>query len=890
MIHLSRKPRAHWLTLLCSVSIVLCVPIASAEAISEATIQKLEKELLEAKEASSDARKRLAVKRTIRDAEELIEANKDKPERFLALEFLFRAQQQLISMDDDSKHRKALIEICAELVKAPDEYAHLKFQADLLLSQTELAKKGASAEERAKALRPLIERYVETQEGAKVLRVAMVMALELGDVGLVADIREMMAQRYAADHEMIKFQREKLGGQVLGAPMAGTFKRSDGKIARLPMDILGRATVAVFWSKEGEGLDFVKGLAASSKAVKDEQQGRMGFISINLDDLPDAGESIIRGFGVDWPVLHLPGGREHPIYQAYTQTDPKIMNVTPTGQTALIMSGVGRERTKDDGTPDFERYFGSALARGWSEKDYAMQVATLMAGDFLVFDPEGFDATSPPEMKAAVMGKQVAGMKRTGDFVPEDTLLNIQNALVAPPERYRLSYPEADAAYEKLEKLCRDAISAHPNAPDLWIVRNRLMIALMGQWKITGDLQHFEAAVAEAQTAMKADYPKGCDVIARFCLARAALREVGEKSGELIDAYVADQGGESASGPVLATALLLALDVADRMRVESLREEILNNHTEYSMMWVFSSALLNRHHTYWMFQVPFTAGWSYGRREGYFMSRGRIEQGERMLKAELQTADGKTLRIPEDLEKEWTLIGFSQSAPWEAKRDDGLPYSPHRMLQGFTNFANARPDQDVDVMLAIFDGDPKASQEALASNRNKVECEVVTIPNGLDNPLIHRLGIVGEDSRPNMVLVRKDGRIGGFLSGLGRTSGEALIGTIRNQDEAAVMKLLDAGKVDEAKQLILKLAPPYDPEAVDERGRKLKEPKYSIDHLRARALVYAALGEFDKALADAEEVYSITFSQSGGMSMRTEELDEAEVLRAEIQKRMEGAK
>jgi hypothetical protein len=39
----------------------------------------------------------------------------------------------------------------------------------------------------------------------------------------------------------------------------------------------------------------------------------------------------------------------------------------------------------------------------------------------------------------------------------------------------------------------------------------------------------------------------------------------------------------------------------------------------------------------------------------------------------------------------------------------------------------------------------------------------------------------------------------------------------------------------------MSLAPPYDPEAVDEKGRMLPEPKFSLPHLRARAHVYMAL-------------------------------------------------
>ncbi len=872
--------------MLCVGIALLISPQVRAEAISKATVVELDKALVEAKKGSSEARQRLAVRRVIRDAQEIVDANATAPTRFLVLEFLFRAQQQLMALDDDSKHRAALLEISRELVKAPDEYAELRLEADLLLSQAELAKKGAKAEEKAEALRPFVDRYIDTPAGPKVLRMAMVMAIEFGDVKLIADLREIIAVRFAANHEMINFQRDKLGGQVFGAPVAGTFKRSDGKTARLPMDLLGRVQMIVFWSQEGEGLGFIQGLAKASKLAAEEQEGRMDFISFNLDDLPDAGESILRKAGVDWPALHLPGGREHAVYKAYARSDPKMMSVTPTGQTALVMSGVGRVRLLEDGTPDFQRLFSSALARGWSDEEYSVQLSALMSGDFLVFDPQGsIDPTRPPELKAAAMGGEIKPLKRTANSVPEETLQAIQQCFVAPPQRYRLSYLEAKRQYAKAVELCRKAIAAHPSAPDLWIVRNRLIIAQLGLWKTTGQLEPFEAAVAEAQTAIDAGYPKGCDVVAQFCLARAALREAGDESGEVIDQFVADHGSESASGPVLAVATLLSLDVADRMRIEKYREAVLKAHTEYPMMWVFAAALLDRHHNYWKYQVPFTAGWSYGRRQSYFMSRGVPEEAERTLKTELQTADGKPFRIPEDLKSQWTLITFSQPGPWAKNRKEDLPASPHGVLHSQLSFADARPDKDVDVILATFGGDVPAMKAELEGNRNKVECPILTLPDGINNPLVHRLGILSEDSQLNGVLIRKDGHIGGVVSGLssfGGRDGGPLRNAILWQDEKAIDAQLAAGKVDEAKATIMALAPPHDPEAVDEKGRKLKAPKHSTPHLRARSKVYMALGEKEKALADAEEVYSRTFSQSGGMSMRTEELNEAEVLRDSI--------
>ncbi|MDX1581182.1 MAG: hypothetical protein R3360_06115, partial [Alphaproteobacteria bacterium] len=429
-------------------------------------------------------------------------------------------------------------------------------------------------------------------------------------------------------------------------------------MAAYPMDGLGHSLMVVFWSKEDlHALQYIADLAAAEKTGQDRIDGRLELISVNLDELPDAGESIIRKLGADWPCLHFPGGRDNPMYDAYVRVDPLNMRVAPTGQTAMMM-----RESRDKPEPltdtqlkdvlktikpseDFERQnesFRRTLIRSWSRDDYALHVSALVSGDFLIFDPEGFDPTRPPELKAAAKGGKLKPLKRSPDFVPEDTLKAIQSCLIAPPQRYQVKSAEIRAAYRKMSELSRKAIADHPDAPDLWIVRNRLIIAELGLWKTDFHPKHFEAAVAESKAALAAGYPKGCDVIARFTLARQGLRDPVANEGEIIDAYVAGQGGESAAGPVFATASLLALDVADEARFQKFRDAIIKDHTEQPMMWLYSSFLLSRYHDYWMFRIPFTAGWSFGRRLKYEMNKGELEEAVRHLKVELPTMDGKT--------------------------------------------------------------------------------------------------------------------------------------------------------------------------------------------------------------------------------------------------------
>jgi hypothetical protein len=92
----------------------------------------------------------------------------------------------------------------------------------------------------------------------------------------------------------------------------------------------------------GEGLDFARGMAEASKKMADAMLGRVEVISVNLDDLPGAGESIVRGFGANWQCLHLPGGRENPVYKAYARRDPLLVRTSSTGQVALVMDGLQR--------------------------------------------------------------------------------------------------------------------------------------------------------------------------------------------------------------------------------------------------------------------------------------------------------------------------------------------------------------------------------------------------------------------------------------------------------------------------------------------------------------------------------------------------------------------
>lgn len=846
-------------------------------AIPEGEIRALQTQLTEAKASSSSARKKLGIRRVIRACESLLKNNTTAPNRFEVLGVLYDSQQEQIKLDDSATNRKAFLDTCRALLEAPNEYAALRLDADLLLSQAELARQGADQQARADALRPLVQRYLGTEVDKKVVRIALTMAVEMGDAGLIGYLRNVIAEEFPGDRELINFQRDKLAGQVFGAPFIGTFKSSGGKLARFPMDAMGKTTALYFWSKEDGGVEQLKELVKGWKTVPAESDPhlRYQFISFNLDGLPDAGESILREVGLDWPAMHLPEGRDNPIYKTYVRTDPKLLTISPTGYTAMVMSGSTRPGK------GWERLFQSALARMWTRPEYVCQIQSILAGDFLVIDPTGdFDPAAPPEYKAvaAVDSQKAPQLNRSANSVPAEKLHAIQACFVKPPMRFNLTSQEVRANYAKAQKLCALATAAHPEADDLWIVRNRRIVALLGLWKIDGKREHFDAALQEAKIAIEAGYPAGTDIVARFCIVRETLRATDAE----LHAVIRDFASGDADGinPATANALasVLALEIGDRKLHEQYRRKCLDHHARTPALWNATSFLVDRYHRYWLYHPPFTAGWTYGRRQGHFLAIGTPEDADRSVQLELKTLDGKTFRIPDDNAGKWTIIEFRRDA-------ETAPY-----LHRYGTFVKDRPFEDVQLIAAVLDDNPDAARRAYEQRLEELKkrkqgpdpFQTMLVPGGLDNPIVQQLGIVSMQSKPNILLVRPDGTIAAFLSGLTMSvmKGSVLQNLFEWHDEKAVDDALARNDLEEAKRLAFAFAPPPDPDQ--------KKPKISPPYLRARAKVYLAMGDLETALADAEEAYLAINSRAGYLSMRTDDLEAIERFKANIESRLEN--
>jgi len=232
------KIASRWSLVAGSILILLLAmlpPGASAAApIPPARIAALQADLAQGMRGRSAADVRRACKSVTRKASALLEASPGAPNRYAVLAILFNGQKQLLRLENTEKNRTAIFATCRRLMDAPDDYAEIRLEADLLLSEGDLSKRDATLAERAEALTEMLERYHGTDVEAKSLMMAGLIVQKLEAPELERAIQHAMDERFSDDHEVIEFRRKFLKLSWLNLRFKGEFKRIDGVTIRFP--------------------------------------------------------------------------------------------------------------------------------------------------------------------------------------------------------------------------------------------------------------------------------------------------------------------------------------------------------------------------------------------------------------------------------------------------------------------------------------------------------------------------------------------------------------------------------------------------------------------------------------------------------------------------------
>jgi tetratricopeptide (TPR) repeat protein len=862
-----RHTRNSILRAACLALLISCLHIGHTHAqppsIPEAEITSLQQGTAAQTSGTSATKKRRACKSSIRKANSLIEATPTAANRFSVLSIILQSQRRLLTLDNSEKNRDALYATCSKLVKAPDSYAKLRLEADLILSEKQLSEKKANVTERAQALTSLVQRYRNTSAEAQSLKMAILIAPKLDAFELEQQFLKTLSERFQSDHDVIDYRRKLGKSGLLDVIFAGNYKRTDGITLSFPIDCMGHTSLLYFWSQDTK--DITKRFA-EAKAIQTKFPGRFRVFSFNLDELPDAGEKSLRENGLDWTAMHFPGGKNNPAYGVYINTDPGAVVINAQGHsqlvTALMLDGIMPLIPQTDGKK-VKGHMGAAtpptLELCLDSFRYLSQLQALFIGDFLV-----------------------AEKPKSAPSIPAATMDAIQACFTSVPQRYRISTDQALANYTKADQLCQAAIKQHPDAADLWQIRNRRIIALLGMWNLATEPKHLETAVQEAQTSLATTLPPGANVVPHFCLAKNNLRLGKTSPTSVLESFVKATGADEA--PAIAAAALLAMDANDRDFHAKYREALLKLDNDNPALWPVVSFLRDRNHTYRAFRASYSRfGFSRGERHAIYRNAASLDDpadSSRVIKTPLTTLDGKTINLPQATDGKMTFVAFI-----ELPSDEQAEAAHQALIKKISSMVDEHPAKRIKLIAAFLSND-KDKITAFAK-KHQWTCEVAMVPNGLDNPLVAKYGILSADLTPNIFLLRPDGSISWSISGLRyqvQGQGGKMTNVIGNGIDAQLNVLqyetaksaLDQGDFKKAVKLFSEVLAP----------KKLKGDWWATFRFYCRARAYVSLKDWEAALADIDVAIEAHQTFAFGKVHRCELHKEMEIYKADILKQL----
>jgi hypothetical protein len=799
--------------------LIAFTPGRAAEPIPEETLTTLRQELSAVAGAEAASEGRRLCRRIIRQAQTLLTESPTATNRFAVLGLIHDAQKRLLSLENTQENRDALFATAEQLRAAPHDFAELRLDAELLLMEKSMGEKKATVAQRIEALEALLDDYRGTVAEGRSLVIGSMIASRLSDLELVKRINERKFERFAGDHAIIQQWRADNTGERFDAVFFGTYETGDGTTLSLPIDRWGQPYLVIFWSEKNPRID---DHLREAKEFQAAHPGALQVLSFNLDELPDAGKSKLQSLGLDWTAMRLPGGRTNPTFRAYAAIEPQAFIVNAQGRVMLDSPAPALGLSAGEGTAGRNI---SDFAWQLDDSRYLAQLRSLFIGDFLI---------TPAASSSSI---------------PTNVIQPIQDCFVAPPFRFRLTRNEELANYRKALELTTAALTSHAESSDAWQLRNRKIIALIGLWNLTGDTTHLTAASTEAELILAtAALPPEADIVARFALTKAALRESEANPESLIAEFIAKSGGEKAPAAALAAAATLAIEgnargthEIHRARLLALGEKIDDS------LWPVRAFLLDRHHRHRnFFAIPGGLKERKGK-AGYRVMLSGLDEplpADTRITLELKTPEGATLTLPKDKANRRIGVIFAEpSADAETQT---------RLIDRAKAFASAfKQYPDVEVVVVWLTDDAKIAQ-SMASADNAYQ--VTTLPGGLKNPLVGKLGILSADRMPNLLLYRTDGTVAWSASGLLYRYAQKAEGPdlpVRLAIENNLEKLtsdagfiaLERGDYQNALQLFDSFAP--------------KRPRtnwWHADRTHARALAQMGLKDWEAALTTIDTV------------------------------------
>lgn len=743
----------------------------------------LKRDLSAIQEMSSTVAQRRACKKIIREAESLLEKHPAASNRFRVLGIMFKTQKLMLSMRQTVARREALLQTARRLRKAPDEYAELRVEPDMMLLQLKLATKGYSAHDSAFEVARFADRYRDTPAEAESLMMAASLAFDLGKPILLDAFRKNLAQRFRHEPQVNAFMRERFAASS-ELHLHGEFLRSDGQKISFP---IGQTYVVCFWSRD---TPLLEKKIAEIKAMQERYKDQFKVFSFNLDSLPDYGKGKLKRMGLDWVPLQLPGGVANPVYRSTGAAN--MFSTLVVGPYGLVHINATRRRR----THLHKRYEATVQ----SPRQVAL-LRSLCVGDFLVAD-------LPMSNNAAI---------------PREKLQAIQECFPPPPKRYRLTPAAELKNYETAAKLCAKVATKHSNAPDLWAIHNRRIIALLGIWRFSGETQYLDQAVDAAEAALALNPPSHALTVPNFCMAAKQLVCEGKDISQALSSFIQSVGGEEAPGAAHAAAFILALEAHSYDQCVKYRDILLNKYADDPSARPVTAFVLE----------PSKFARVLGKalpNEGKTLSE-KSETTQR-FKASFSTITGQKIVLPDAAASKMTALVFM-----EEPANESAAKLQKATVDFMADKAADRPLNDLQIIGLFRSNDTENVAERM--KQNQWSWKAVCLAEDKWSQLCRELGIVAADCRPNIFLLRSDGGVVFATAGIGSDP--------RHQDRfvtriAKALRNNDLGLAEKAlaekdfREYAARLETSF---PLDSRRRSRYEAKWEASCAHRRKLVWA---------------------------------------------------
>jgi hypothetical protein len=604
---------------------------------------------------------------------------------------------------------------------------------------------------------------------------------------------------------------------------------------------------------------------------------RFEIYSFNLDDLDDSGASLLGEVGLECNIMKLPGGKQNKTFLTYVSKSPQTLFINEYSRTILEPKSLKPELNKDTDKKNKTNSF-TFPEKVPSNIRYQMQLQSLFNGDFLLQSDKGWSLEiQSPHFKV---------------------MSEVKSYLPSAPFRYRLSPTTAFKNYSKIESLCSDFIKRNKESNDLSWVRSFKVISLMGIWNHTNNPEYLIKAISESRTLLKNDYSAQAGLVARYCLARYALRERRLSKKSIIDNFVAKNGGNQPNDMAIAAASILSL-IANAVDLhEHHRDLFLKTESEepYSVL----SFLRNPHHRHYLFKGDSSFHWwnrEFRRSERRFVINNDVSIPRQPFPiSEFIKLNGDKVSFPDKYNESVTIMMLleppsngnlilnpsiykipektivevvnenkKQNKKKKNKKSRPRPTpEPSGTIHRFSQLAEDHVNKGVQLVLAFL-GDDLEQIKGL-QKKYSFPCEVVMAPSGLHNPIVRSLDLFSADRFPNTFLIRRDGTIAWHATGFPYRMEPTLLEyqsylALRNhiyrcdlEDGLSALKLKDFKK---AKQ---RFSGPYLSEinlkhlnSWRQNNGRTEYHKWTSSQYYGKALALIGLGEWEEALKYIEK-------------------------------------